>query len=530
MGGDRTSAWAASDDPFDTTHLEQLDALVDLGLVRRSVSSTQQMDFELPPPIREGLCRRLRARDDASAVMARLVSHAGSVVASTAPALRSSGQMLALERINAEIDTIRLAIDHLAATDPSAATALVLELEPYWVRFAVHEAQEIALSLLKKPDLDETTRARLLYLAAFTSTMVGDIVAGRRQAIEALDLARQTNDRDLLAAAHFELGIVLAQSGQIDDAITSFRAAGELAAELADASRSLRVYGNLGVTLLDAGLAVDATEALRTAADLARAIGADYDLAMILFNLAEAELIADELPRARAHAQEANDLVGDRLGHAGDAFGAAVLAGVAACLGERDVAQDHLRAAARMAISAREPEEMAIVFEYAAIVAITAGRAGDAGAMLGAALGVRRSIGQTADLDRHALRSWIAHEIRTRLGGKAFEAALIDGQAMDSGVLLHAIVEPATPRLAAAAGGFGRLSAREMEVLALVATGATDIEIGQALFISPKTASVHVSNIKGKLGLETRIDLAMAGRRVDVALPGERLARSGDRS
>jgi hypothetical protein len=41
---------------------------------------------------------------------------------------------------------------------------------------------------------------------------------------------------------------------------------------------------------------------------------------------------------------------------------------------------------------------------------------------------------------------------------------------------------------------------REAEVLALVAEGQTNRRIGQALFITPKTASVHISRILTKLG------------------------------
>jgi DNA-binding NarL/FixJ family response regulator len=57
------------------------------------------------------------------------------------------------------------------------------------------------------------------------------------------------------------------------------------------------------------------------------------------------------------------------------------------------------------------------------------------------------------------------------------------------------------------AGGAG-LTARELEVLRLVATGQSNREIAAALFISPKTASVHVSNILGKLGAATRTEAA----------------------
>jgi DNA-binding CsgD family transcriptional regulator len=44
------------------------------------------------------------------------------------------------------------------------------------------------------------------------------------------------------------------------------------------------------------------------------------------------------------------------------------------------------------------------------------------------------------------------------------------------------------------------LTQREAEVLALVAEGRTNRQIGQALFITPKTASAHVSRILAKLG------------------------------
>ncbi|HEY5878368.1 MAG TPA: AAA family ATPase [Nakamurella sp.] len=52
------------------------------------------------------------------------------------------------------------------------------------------------------------------------------------------------------------------------------------------------------------------------------------------------------------------------------------------------------------------------------------------------------------------------------------------------------------------------LTERESEVLRLVAQGYSNGQIGQALFISRKTASVHVSNILRKLGVSSRIEAA----------------------
>jgi DNA-binding CsgD family transcriptional regulator len=58
------------------------------------------------------------------------------------------------------------------------------------------------------------------------------------------------------------------------------------------------------------------------------------------------------------------------------------------------------------------------------------------------------------------------------------------------------------------------LTARERDVLALLARGRTNRQIGRTLFISEKTASVHVSNIMGKLGASGRTEaVAIASRR-----------------
>ncbi|HJQ04736.1 MAG TPA: AAA family ATPase [Nocardioides sp.] len=59
----------------------------------------------------------------------------------------------------------------------------------------------------------------------------------------------------------------------------------------------------------------------------------------------------------------------------------------------------------------------------------------------------------------------------------------------------------------------GRLTERETEILALVAEGRTNGEIGKQLFISTKTVSVHVSNILGKLGASGRTEAAAIARR-----------------
>ncbi len=62
--------------------------------------------------------------------------------------------------------------------------------------------------------------------------------------------------------------------------------------------------------------------------------------------------------------------------------------------------------------------------------------------------------------------------------------------------------------------GEAPLTAREREVLALVAQGLTNRQIGQRLFMSDKTASVHVSAILRKLGATSRAQAAALAAQV----------------
>jgi len=60
------------------------------------------------------------------------------------------------------------------------------------------------------------------------------------------------------------------------------------------------------------------------------------------------------------------------------------------------------------------------------------------------------------------------------------------------------------------------LTPREREVLALVAAGRSNRQIAEALFISGKTASVHVSNILAKLQVANRVEAAAVAHRLGI--------------
>jgi len=67
------------------------------------------------------------------------------------------------------------------------------------------------------------------------------------------------------------------------------------------------------------------------------------------------------------------------------------------------------------------------------------------------------------------------------------------------------------------AAGPGSLTPRELEVVALLAEGLSNADLAARLFISPKTAAVHVSNVLAKLGMASRTEVAAWAIREGVA-------------
>ncbi len=149
----------------------------------------------------------------------------------------------------------------------------------------------------------------------------------------------------------------------------------------------------------------------------------------------------------------------------------------------------------------RQPYDAALTLLAAARAALTVGdgrgpaarrlrRAADLAANLGA-------IPLTDQITSLALRAGIS------LAGSG-TAARDAGSGGDAAVGEHGDDHGAR----AGRPGLLGLTGRELEVLRLVAAGQSNKEIAAALFISPKTASVHVSNILGKLGAASRTEAA----------------------
>ena len=93
---------------------------------------------------------------------------------------------------------------------------------------------------------------------------------------------------------------------------------------------------------------------------------------------------------------------------------------------------------------------------------------------------------------------------------------VVAGKAMIEGSWGAAFLDGLGPAAEGTVSPLAGLTPREIEVLQLVAAGNSNSEIGSALFISTKTASVHVSNILAKLGVSGRGEAAALAYRLGL--------------
>jgi DNA-binding CsgD family transcriptional regulator len=318
------------------------------------------------------------------------------------------------------------------------------------------------------PRIDEQPRYGM-YLTNFDlrrgelALLRGDHATARQALDEAGEAARRAGQPQYYGPHGTFMGELLRREGDLDGA----RAVIEAAAPLLE-DDSVRV-----ARLAALGARVEADAAAR-ARDLGRA---------------DAE--ADAAQRATRHAQTAAQVIGRRTPVEG-AFAAEAEAHATRARG------DDATAALREAIARFEeldrPHFVAMLQLFLAEQLLRAGDRDGAAELAGAALASAGAMGA----------HWLAGEARGFLG----RARLPLPEGCDDAPELEAAALDADP--------FG-LTPREREVLAMVAEGATNREIGERLFMAEKTASVHVSRILAKLDVRSRTEAAAVAHRHGLA-------------
>jgi DNA-binding NarL/FixJ family response regulator/tetratricopeptide (TPR) repeat protein len=118
----------------------------------------------------------------------------------------------------------------------------------------------------------------------------------------------------------------------------------------------------------------------------------------------------------------------------------------------------------------------------------------------------------TGDREQATLAAQAAYQTAVRLGAEPLQAAL---ELLARRGRLNLGVGLAAER------GLAGLTPRELEVLRLLVEGRSNRQIAEQLFISGKTASVHVTNILAKLGVHSRLEAAATARRLGLDQPAQ---------
>ena len=121
--------------------------------------------------------------------------------------------------------------------------------------------------------------------------------------------------------------------------------------------------------------------------------------------------------------------------------------------------------------------------------------------LLGAAVAAREALGHTIPSIHVAIQDAALVAARETLGQRVFSAAFEEGRGMTLAQALATLPPPPAPREPVDPAG---LTARELEVLGLVAEGSSDAEIAEALVVSRRTVHAHLRSIYRKIDVGSR--------------------------
>ncbi|HEU0166078.1 MAG TPA: LuxR C-terminal-related transcriptional regulator, partial [Thermomicrobiales bacterium] len=425
-----------------------------------------------------------------------------------------------LHELDDEQGNIRLAFRWLDASgDRSRFVRLALALEDYWLTRARYSealqwlgrAMELSADERDVPD----ARLRCTLAAAWIALRGGDGMRATVLADAGLALARENSDVRLVVRS---LNVAAGVARRADDHQRAFdlieesRRRSEAAGDRRAVADALR---ESAYALMNLGRMEEAIEACRASIAYFEEVGNTQSAAMALDNMSLVYYLRGDYAEAHRCSREAIEVF-RRLGYPRGVGIALCHLGLSAThLGDVEAAWNfHLEELAHRA-SVGDPRGYAVWLEAVALLLAVCGDGTGALTILGAADAARERaqapLARTERGDRdHSLRL-----VRRQLTDDAIDAALRQGQSLAIPAAIEracalvpvAIAGYRKPEPPSARSAFG-LSAREEEILQLVAQRLSDREIAEALFISRHTVARHVANILRKLDVSSRYDAA----------------------
>jgi predicted ATPase/DNA-binding CsgD family transcriptional regulator len=245
-----------------------------------------------------------------------------------------------------------------------------------------------------------------------------------------------------------------------------------------------------------------------------RGEGDCYWVAEVLLGVAQVAL--DRGDRQRAATAYAESLqVSQELGSkSGAAMAQSGLGFLARSRGDPVAAHRHFQESLAVWVEIADPASIAVCLEALASTVCSLGAPRRAARLLGAAETLREQIGYPIPHSALPTYQQLVAAIQSSLSMIQFATAWVEGRVLSvAEAIALAREDLPLPDARSAVERQRRqapwgLTAREMEVLRLLAQGLTDREIAEALFVSRRTASDHVGHILRKLDARSRSDAA----------------------
>ena len=428
--------------------------------------------------------------------------------------------------LDRDADNVRQALARLTEVDPTAGYELLAAAVRLWRSgFRSSEAARAYERLVARSPEDSYARSRALNLYSTIIWETDGTDVARQATIDSIALARRVGDHQ--SVVHGLAGMLALQMGDPDMAeVARLRTELEQAAAVDDPAPAFLASlfdARWALVAIETGAGSDETLRLAVeAAAVANGVAPVREMTA-LANVALAHLLRGSAEQAVEPARRAARLASD-LRHDTEAGFQATLVEVLVYAGHLDEARAVLIATIDQ-VSGHRPWDVEFVGVLRAATAVLAndGWPDQAARVAGAffAIADPRLDLPLAD-DRRLIERSIA-VARHEIGSVALRAGMRNGATTDPRRLLVAVqgdLSSPTPGSGrprpAQRLRHGQLTAREVEVLGLIGQGRTDAEIAETLAISPKTASVHVANIKGKLGLGNRLEVALRARELGV--------------
>lgn len=479
--------------------LDGLAALVDASLVTQMIDAEGQPRYQMLTLIRDFGLDRLLATSDAAVAITRFadwtITFADRLIGGSTDHIPEN----AVDRLEPELDNIRAALVLLDRQgDASRLLQLVTLLEPLWFGFG-HQREGMQWTETALRYVDPATPPRLVVratlLAARLATTLGRFDDAATYVHRAATLAKTSEDEIGLADAACILGNLARGNGDQHQARQHYEAA--LARYRALGSRSDCAY-----TLLQLGKLGDFGIPNRP--------GDPKDLHVGTARATEALELYRALPNRLGIARALN-----QLGY------------LAYKSGNYPLAASHLAESLGLFRSLGNLPEASQSIETLADIAGATNRPALAARLYGTAEGIQNRFGTPmwpAYREEYELE---VQRVRSALDPDRFAAEWAAGldaaddlgaeAALQAAGLLAAAAQhppPASPDPVAPL-----LTSRETEVLALLATGASNRAIADALFISVTTVKGHVQNIMRKLEIDSRTGLAAYATRHGLVAP-----------